>query len=97
MLMMSRRAGESILIGEEIEILIAHVGRKKVRVGIRAPRSLRVVGRELRLVEEENRAASEAGQPAAGVPDLLARLRAVQVSTDRTDEDDNRQEAGNKN
>jgi carbon storage regulator CsrA len=33
---MSRREGETILIGDDIEIVIAHIGRSRVKVGIRA-------------------------------------------------------------
>lgn len=58
MLMMSRREGESILIGDDIEIVIARVGRTRVKVGIRAPRSLAVLARELKLVRDENLAAA---------------------------------------
>lgn len=58
MLVMSRREGEVILIGEEIEIVIAQIGRSRVKVGIRAPRSTRVVAREVKLVEDENRVAA---------------------------------------
>jgi carbon storage regulator len=60
MLMMSRREGEVILIGGDIEIVIARIGRSRVRVGIRAPRHLPVVAHEMKLVEEENRAAAAA-------------------------------------
>jgi hypothetical protein len=45
-------------------------------------------------VQEENRAASGAGGPPAGMPQLLARLRTVQGSADRTDEESDRQDAG---
>lgn len=65
MLMMSRRAGETILIGDEIEIVIAHIGRTRVKVGIRAPRELAVLAREVKLVGDENRAAAEAASSAA--------------------------------
>jgi len=58
MLVMSRRQGETILIGEEIEIVIAHIGRSRVRVGIRAPREMAVMARELKLVRDENLAAA---------------------------------------
>lgn len=73
MLMMSRREGETILIGEDIEIVIAHIGRSRVRVGIRAPRETQVVAREVQLVREENRRAA-AGQSEAAVSSLLAHL-----------------------
>ena len=60
MLMMSRRQGEVILIGDDVEIVIAHIGRSRVRVGIRAPRETPVIAREVKLVREENRAAAGA-------------------------------------
>ncbi len=73
MLMMSRRAGETILIGDEIEIAIVHIGRTRVRVAIRAPREMAVLAREVKLVREENLAAAAAGTAPPAV--LLARLR----------------------
>jgi carbon storage regulator len=73
MLMMSRREGEVILIGEDIEIVIARIGRSRVRVGIRAPRLTPVVAREMKLVEEENRAAAICPS-AAALSGLIARL-----------------------
>jgi carbon storage regulator len=74
MLMMSRRQGETILIGEEIEIVIAHIGRTRVKVGIRAPRQLLVIAQEVKLVGEENRAAAQA-PPSAALNKLLAQLQ----------------------
>jgi carbon storage regulator len=59
MLMMSRREGETILIGEDVEIVIAHIGRSRVKVGIRAPRQTHVVAKEVKLVREENLAAAQ--------------------------------------
>lgn len=58
MLVMSRREGEVILIGAEIEITITHIGRSRVKVGIQAPRELPVVAREVKLVRDENLAAA---------------------------------------
>ncbi|HWB86807.1 MAG TPA: carbon storage regulator [Bryobacteraceae bacterium] len=71
--MMSRRAGETILLGDDIEIVIAHIGRSRVKVGIRAPRELPVIARELKLVREENLAAAEASPLV--VSSLVARLQ----------------------
>jgi carbon storage regulator CsrA len=73
MLMMSRREGEVILIGADIEIVIAHIGRTRVKVGIRAPRTTPVVAREWKLVSEENVAA--AGHTPAAVDSLLSKLQ----------------------
>jgi carbon storage regulator len=91
MLVMARRSGESILIGEEIEIVIAHIGRTRVKVGIRAPRSMTVMAREAKLVRDENMAAAEA-VPGA-LAGLLARLRPPQVSANAAEETIDRQDA----
>ncbi|PWU08123.1 MAG: carbon storage regulator [Terriglobia bacterium] len=78
MLMMARREGETILIGDEIEVVIAHIGRSRVKVGIRAPRELAVMAREVKLVREENVAA--ATRSPAALSELIVRLRpGVQV------------------
>lgn len=47
MLVLSRKAGESILIGDDIRIHIVRTGSDKVRIGIDAPRSVNVVRTEL--------------------------------------------------
>jgi carbon storage regulator len=70
MLIMKRRAGESILIGDDIEIHLAHIGRTRVKIGIQAPRNVPVVAKEVQLVGEENRAAAAT----ATLPRLLAGL-----------------------
>ena len=75
MLMMSRREGETILIGEEIEIVIAHVGRTRVKVGIRAPRHMPVIAREVKLVQEQNKAAARAALVPGAVSGLIAHLQ----------------------
>jgi carbon storage regulator len=65
MLMMSRRQGETIRIGDDIEIVIAGIHGTRVKIGIRAPRELPVVMREIKLVKDENMAAATAPQVAA--------------------------------
>lgn len=58
MLTLTRRIGERIAIGGEIEITVVDVGRGKVRIGIAAPRHLAVHRAEvLERIEEENRRA----------------------------------------
>ena len=73
MLIMSRREGEVILIGTDIEIVIARIGKSRVKVGIRAPRHTPVIAREMKLVEEENLAAA-AVHSTADLANLIARL-----------------------
>jgi carbon storage regulator len=80
MLMMSRRAGEVILIGEDIEIVIARIGRSRVTVGICAPRQTPVAAREIRLVEEENRTAA-GNYSTSDLSRLVARLKPASSSS----------------
>jgi carbon storage regulator len=84
MLMMKRRQGESILIGEDIEIHLAHIGRTRVKIGINAPRHLAVVAKEVKVVGNENRAAAQAAS-AADLSSLVERVRKVQGPESRPD------------
>ncbi|HEV2969161.1 MAG TPA: carbon storage regulator [Pirellulales bacterium] len=51
MLVLSRKIGERILIGEEISITVVRVGQGGVRLGIIAPDGLTVMREELCLPE----------------------------------------------
>jgi carbon storage regulator len=48
MLVLSRRRDESIVIGEDIEIIIVDIRGDKVRIGIDAPTTICVHRKELR-------------------------------------------------
>lgn len=61
MLTLTRRVGERIVIGSDIEIEVVHLSSGRVRIGIRAPRSLPVHRGELvDRIEAENRKARDA-------------------------------------
>lgn len=62
---MRRRAGESILIGDDIEIQIIHIGESRIKIGITAPRSVAVSLKEVKLVGQENLAAAQLRSVAA--------------------------------
>lgn len=47
MLVLSRKIGESLRIGEEIELVILDVNRGQVRIGIDAPKTTNIVRSEL--------------------------------------------------
>jgi len=60
MLVITRRAGEKIRIGDDVVVQIMEVTGNGVRLGIDAPRSTRIYREELWLaVQEENRAAAQ--------------------------------------
>lgn len=58
MLVLTRKTGESIKIGDEIELKIISVEGDQVKIGIDAPRSVKVYRSEIyKLIQEENKAA----------------------------------------
>jgi carbon storage regulator len=74
MLMMTRRKGETIRIGDDIELIILACGpHSRVKVGIRAPREILVVPREIKLIRDENLRAATA--TIADLPGLVARFQ----------------------
>ncbi|MFQ5735142.1 MAG: carbon storage regulator [Planctomycetaceae bacterium] len=64
MLVLSRKLGERILVGDDIAITIVRIGPNNVRVGIEAPRSMNIVREELCNREPVGAAATEAAPPA---------------------------------
>lgn len=55
MLALSRRIGESIMIGNDIEITVIEVKGEQVRLGIRAPKSVPIHRKEIYLqIKEAN-------------------------------------------
>ncbi|MBM3746611.1 MAG: carbon storage regulator [Acidobacteria bacterium] len=58
MLVIRRRAGESILIGEGIEIQVAEISGGRVKLGIVAPAEVTILRKEVKLTREQNLAAA---------------------------------------
>ncbi|HML37260.1 MAG TPA: carbon storage regulator CsrA [Bacillota bacterium] len=59
MLVISRKAGESILISENIRITVVSMGNDKVALGIDAPKDIKVIREELMETIEANQASAE--------------------------------------
>lgn len=60
MLVVSRKKSESILIGDDIEIIVTDIGAERVKIGIKAPKGVTILRRELLETEKLNREASSA-------------------------------------
>ena len=61
-LIITRRAGERIMVGDDVVVEIMEIVGNSVRVGISAPRSVPVYREEIyTAVRDENRAAAESG------------------------------------
>ena len=60
MLALSRKPGESVIIGNDIEVTILEVKGEQVKVGIKAPQSIAIYRKELfEQIQESNREASK--------------------------------------
>lgn len=82
MLVLSRRPGEALRIGEDVEVTVVEVKGEMVRLGIQAPRDIQVWRRELweAIVAENIAAAGDAVvpkipviKPKAGIGDLIVK------------------------
>jgi carbon storage regulator len=69
MLVLTRKPGQSIMIGDGVEVQVLSVAGEKVRLGITAPREVAIFRNEVYdRIESENHSAGEA------VGDALERL-----------------------
>lgn len=74
MLVIRRRAGESVLIGDNVEIQVTEIGPTRVKLCITAPREVVVMRKEVKLTREENLAAGRE-LPAGRLIEIAARLQ----------------------
>jgi carbon storage regulator len=74
MLRITRRPGERIILGDNVVVEVMEIRGQTVRIGIDAPRSVRVYREELWLeVKRENEAAAQAA--GAKLPELPPELK----------------------
>jgi len=75
MLVLSRRVGDSVVIGDDVVITVLEVRGDVIRIGVDAPRSVAVRRQELLAELTENNRAAASPSPAAvdGLADLLQR------------------------
>jgi carbon storage regulator len=69
MLIITRRPGEKVMLGDDIVLHVMEIVGNSVRVGIQAPRSLPVYREEIwEAVKEENRAAAQVAPDSLPIP-----------------------------
>ena len=59
MLVIKRKVSESIMIGDDIEIIISEISQDKVKLAINAPKEIKITRKELAETCEFNITASE--------------------------------------
>ncbi|HEX5229909.1 MAG TPA: carbon storage regulator [Bryobacteraceae bacterium] len=60
MLVLRRRAGESLLIGDDIEVEVLAISPQGAKIGIRAPKNTVVLRKELKITQQQNEQAANA-------------------------------------
>ena len=74
MLIITRRAGQKVMLGDDITIEVMEVVGNSVRIGVAAPKSVPVYREEIwAAVKEENQAAANAG-PDQSLPRTAAKV-----------------------
>lgn len=83
MLVLSRKKGQTLVIGDNIEITILEVQGDNVRIGIAAPRDVTVFRKEVyEEIQKENRQAAAA---ARRMKDQLQQLKGFPLTGDKGD------------
>lgn len=73
MLILTRKVGESVAIGDDIQVSVVEIKGSQVKLGIRAPREVSVHREEIFLkIQEENMRAAQVSKDTLGsVEDLF--------------------------
>lgn len=58
MLVLRRRPGESLMIGDDVEIEFLEINSQGVKIGIHAPREVSILRKELLLTQMQNQASA---------------------------------------
>lgn len=71
MLILTRKPGESLYIGDNVKVTIVEIKGNQIRVGIDAPSELRIYREEIYLqILDENRSAADVNAPAGALDQL---------------------------
>jgi carbon storage regulator len=76
MLVLSRKKNESIIIGDDVEIVIVDIKGDQVKIGIKAPKKVSVHRAEVyEEIQAENRKAATAPKQLSGLGSLFNQFK----------------------
>jgi len=81
MLVLRRRAGESVLIGDDVEVEVLAISQQGAKIGIRAPKDTIVLRKELKITQQQNAQAASA----VSLQDLEQAVRKMRHPNSRTE------------
>jgi len=97
MLVLTRQKNQSIMIGDEIEIVVVDIRGDKVRIGINAPNSIPVHRQEVyEAIKAANVEAASAGLDEAARAARLLQSRSEKTDDDKPPTDDKGHPSGDK-
>lgn len=69
MLVVTRKTDESLIISDNIEITVLEIGKDKVKIGINAPKEVKIIRSELKDARQTNEQAAHVS--GAAIAELL--------------------------
>ncbi len=76
MLILTRKPGESIFIGDRIKVTVVEIKGSQIRIGVEAPRDLRIYREEIyQQILEENKQAAVQGEIPGDMDSLAAQWK----------------------
>ncbi len=76
MLVLSRKKNESIMIGDDIEIVVVEIKGDQIKLGVKAPRNVTVHRAEVyEEIQLENRKAAVAPKQLTGLGSLFSQFK----------------------
>lgn len=74
MLILSRKPGETLVINNEIEVKIIEISGDKVKIGIEAPKNVKILRQELSQTMDSNKASTSKMSPSR-LRDMLSDIK----------------------